>query len=1373
MMRVYLHEGDARTGKWARQYAGAMRRGKQVNAEKVDPAYQELLVKARFDLGQPEPDMVLHVTFDQLLNRVAGLPARQLGRTVAIPPAAKRSDGTALGDLDMLEELKDAKDGFRRVFEIAKQNAQRAKDNLPLIPLNLHQVFEGNRGTGKTTVVKLYARMLKELGLMAGDEVAETKISSIIRKTGSDQAKIKTELEAYKGKVLVVEGLDALNSDPSNFSDYANAKLVAEQLADMAAANELVVVLSGDAAQVKHGLAAEGIKRFAPTKVAFPDYKNATLGRILGKMAFDQKYEVDEKEVAQIAKIVGGDRGASFTNANAVRDALNQAIARRASRLSKNGRTPDMKALQRLELRDFMPEKPTANGPDSAAAKLQSMIGLEKIKKQFGALENLIKANEQQVKKGKTPILPNLNAIFTGNPGTGKTTVARLYARFLAERGFAPKGHVVEVTAKEILGNTVGSAATNLRAKMAEAKGGVLFIDEAYAFFDKNGVGYGKDALDTLVGLINPEGAGDTIVVMAGYKHEMEEMVQKSNPGLKRRFAQNFEFEDYTVEQLGKIMQGKAKDKGVKIGADAQFAAMNELARLKKTSNFGNGGVVENMINQGFVNMANRLANSKGKKASSELLAQDLVPKPVRAGEALKTLNKMSGLESVKQTFRQLEALVEQNEKREQDGLEPQVPNLNAVFDGNPGTGKTTVAKLYGQFLKEKGFLSNGEVIEVKPQEIIGGAIGQTEKNVQELLERARGKVLFIDEAYQFHDKGIQGGGYGRKAIDALVAAINADGNQDFAVIMAGYKTEMDEMFRNTNPGLRRRFRQSFHFDDYGDEDLAKIMEKKVGDKKYTIAKEVVQAAVAHLGRKRALPNFGNAGEVENMINDALPRQAERLARMNDAKKEDRMRLSMEDLLPAPPKPAEAAQVLHDLVGQDHIKAKIEEYEAIIADAKNRGKDPRNYFEPYFLFTGNPGTGKTTVAKRMGKIFHNLGFLPSDEVIVKDAAELLAGYQGQTTALVEDIFKSAMGKTLFIDEAYKLADPRNSYAKEAVERLLNLMTEHRGKVAIILAGYGEQMEVLMDVNPGLKSRFSEQLKFKDLDHGGAKTNFLRLLKGEEMTLAHGAEAALDNAIEQMMSKPGWANYRDLETFQTKVQRKRAVRVVRATGANPSEVTKSDLDEALVDFLTSKRTEREARAFAEKEQLEKLHRAPQAANATHEAPTVKHEVVHEHVEARADHAHGNEGHDHAHDAKNIVTQHYSAQEQHSIDALSDVMGSLDADQHTKDELNGGGYPKSVVAAMKAKLKLNSEHEAREAIRQAQEAMRRAELAIQAEIARLAALPKPARVKQYTEIICQACGRAGHDYRPMEFTYELNEDTGERRLVGQRKVPGTGW
>ena len=189
--------------------------------------------------------------------------------------------------------------------------------------------------------------------------------------------------------------------------------------------------------------------------------------------------------------------------------------------------------------------------------------------------------------------------------------------------------------------------------------------------------------------------------------------------------------------------------------------------------------------------------------------------------------------------------------------------SLHRLFLGNPGTGKTTVAKLYGKLLCELGFLSSGEVIVMDASELTGAHEGATEQKVNDLLHSAAGKVLVIDEAYVLAKSH-----YGREVLDVLVGRVQGTPGEDFAVILCGYKKEMRSMLR-CNPGIARRFAldDAFHFADYSDEELTIIMQRQAASYNVFVSEEVARSVVQKvLSKQRARPNFGNAGAATNLL---------------------------------------------------------------------------------------------------------------------------------------------------------------------------------------------------------------------------------------------------------------------------------------------------------------------------------------------------------------------------------------------------------------------------------------------------------------------------------------------------------------------------
>lgn len=271
--------------------------------------------------------------------------------------------------------------------------------------------------------------------------------------------------------------------------------------------------------------------------------------------------------------------------------------------------------------------------------------------------------------------------------------------------------------------------------------------------------------------------------------------------------------------------------------------------------------------------------------------------------------------------------------------------------------GKTTVAKIYGQLLTEMGLLSKGEVIVKNPSDFKGAVLGSSEKSTRNILRAAEGNVLVIDEAYALcTSNGLNGSSdpYGTAVIDTLVEQIQARPGDDRAVVMLGYRKEMELMFKNVNPGLSRRFQleQAYEFPDYDDASLLKILRKKARDSQLSMSIQVAKLAVRSLARARAKPNFGNGGAIDSILSLAKERMQKRDGTSTE--------LVMEDFAVDNQGMDETAldDLFADMIGMDNVINKLNELKHIVKFAKARGENPADCISFNYLFLGNPGTGK-------------------------------------------------------------------------------------------------------------------------------------------------------------------------------------------------------------------------------------------------------------------------------------------------------------------------------------------------------------------------------------------------------------------------------
>lgn len=257
--------------------------------------------------------------------------------------------------------------------------------------------------------------------------------------------------------------------------------------------------------------------------------------------------------------------------------------------------------------------------------------------------------------------------------------------------------------------------------------------------------------------------------------------------------------------------------------------------------------------------------------------------------EVLEQLDReLIGLVPVKTRIREIAALLLVDQARQQLDLPSTAPSLHMSFTGRPGTGKTTVAQRMSQILHRLGYLRKGHVVTATRDDLVGQFVGHTAPKTKEMIQRAQGGVLFIDEAYYLYKPGNERD-YGAEAIEILLQEMERQ-RKDFVVIFAGYKDRMDA-FYGSNPGLSSRVAHHLDFPDYSNEELMAIADLLLTDQHYSFSSDGLAAFEDYVSRRRQLPFFANARSIRNALDRARLRQANRLfARMDD-------RLSREDLI--------------------------------------------------------------------------------------------------------------------------------------------------------------------------------------------------------------------------------------------------------------------------------------------------------------------------------------------------------------------------------------------------------------------------------------------------------------------------------------------
>ncbi len=811
---------------------------------------------------------------------------------------------------------------------------------------------------------------------------------------------------------------------------------------------------------------------------------------------------LEEKKICTRYFLIGGSQIINFE-----KDKIN----------SQGGIAPDTKITSRTEdLNKYALPIGKGETVDSLFGDIKKLAGIKEVKTSLKDFIDYLDFINERKKSGLNSAGDfSINCIFSGNPGTGKTFIARQLGKIFKKMNLLSSGHVVQVDRADLVGQFVGETAQKTLQVIEKARGGILFIEAAHTLIREEKEDFGNEAVEVMLKRMdNP--TSDFVVIASGYPKGMNNFLN-SNPGIKSKFDHIFNFEDLNPDELTAIFRTAAENEEYIITKEAEDLIKKGFVELyrKRDETFGNARLVKNYFNEIKIQLGKRylkipthkrtreamctiyqgdaaaVFNNKKSETYSPGIDEELL------GKSLEELNGLTGLDSVKKEINEIVKLarffIEQGEN---PGSKFQ---SHFVFLGHPGTGKTTAARLFSQIYCALGVLPKGQLVETDRQGLVGVYVGQTAQKTAEIINKSIGGTLFIDEAYTLNRKSVSStNDFGNEAIETLLKRMEDDRGK-FLVIAAGYTDEMNS-FLESNPGLQSRFTKKIIFDDLSPEELLEITLNLLNQKNHTIAEEASDQLLNYYNKifRERDNNFGNARVVRDLVDTILKNH---LLRVADIPLEERTELKLKEISPEDiatittrieQKAALKIQgdsklldryleELSELAGLESVKNSVRRLVSSLKVAKLREEKglkviPKNL---HSVFMGNPGTGKTTIARLLSKIYKEMGILEKGHLIEVDRSGLVAGYQGQTAIKTDSVIQRSLGGTLFIDEAYSLARGTNDFGLEAIDTLIKRMEDHQGKFIVIVAGYTNEMKDFIESNPGLKSRFTNYYNFED------------------------------------------------------------------------------------------------------------------------------------------------------------------------------------------------------------------------------------------------------------------------------------------------------
>ncbi len=743
---------------------------------------------------------------------------------------------------------------YRQMAMLTKQkmfNDNRQAMDLQPTPINLHAAVMGEKGSGKTSFAQVLYDFYSENKLIPEDSYLHIADARYWTSVIGEDTSLDHDFSMAGNGMLYVENAASMIASDSRGNKYYAVEALVRRLQNPD--NGPAVVLVDTPENITMLLSVANLRSCIGQVYKLPTLDIEQITVIAERECTRRGFTLTPGAKTVLSSYLSSLPSATTTDVSALIDEMIMNMSMRVINGSQE-LFQDEKTLS--ELREEDVPQPKIGQYDLSLKKLNNLVGLKKLKYNIESHLNMVRFTQLRQKSGLKATLPPLHMIFTGNPGTGKTTVASLLGEIYASIGILKTGKVIAVDRKKLVGQFIGDTEANTRNVLQQAHGNILLIDEAYTLIgdpdDKRD--YGPKVLDCLLEELGKEQT-DMIIILAGYPEEMEKML-KVNKGLSSRFPFTFHFEDYTEDELFEIALRTAEQSGYTFSDDAakrlRTLIHREMERGKgrNKEHFGNARFITRLISSRIIpNMSRRILSPATVASSPQQLSRieavdiptsiqetDMTIDEAEINRILKQVDEMVGREEVKRTLHNLVTIARAKQANGED-LSDTIP-LQWTFTGSTGTGKSSVGRLLAQLLHAFHLIASDKMTQLRMPQSSTNAWTPYEIDhiLRDTMKQSGQGLLFID----LDD--IANSHIDIQWLRCKLTSLTAEMPGSYAFVIA-----VDDNRLSTSPIDMPISTSTIHFDDYSADELMAILRQRLDKHGYTVTDEALEELNRHI----------------------------------------------------------------------------------------------------------------------------------------------------------------------------------------------------------------------------------------------------------------------------------------------------------------------------------------------------------------------------------------------------------------------------------------------------------------------------------------------------------------------------------------------